>query len=126
NDLIVETVEHRVERTRLAVVVGKSRPPIRDDGRQLRACLGQRDARLHSSDDAVAARAPGFQFVFRERNWLPNIDPLAERAALQIEDRQRKLELRRHDADDGQTAAVEGKLFADQLRIAIKTTLPEP
>src|SRR5215212_950108 len=81
---------------------------------------------LEAGDDAVAAGPARFEFLFGEGDRLPDIDALRECSALHAEKRQRKLEARRHDPDNGEIATVQRDFFADEVRIGIEAALPEP
>ena len=77
-------------------------------------------------DHAVAARAAPLHFGIGEAERLPDIGLLAELRAGDVEERERELEARRHDADDGKGATVRHQLAAEDARIAIKFSPPEP
>src|SRR5207248_7616965 len=65
------------------------------------------------------------QIVLGKGNRFPDVDPLSERAALHIEQGQRKLESLRHDSNDGEAAPVERELLSDELGIGIESTVPK-
>jgi hypothetical protein len=76
--------------------------------------LRDRHALFETADDAVAARTARLELVLGKGDRLPDIDALREGAALDVEEGQRKFEFRRHDPDDGESTAIERKLFADE------------
>ena len=123
--LIVKFVERAAEAGCRLVVIRKSRQPTRDDGIDFRLRLRERHTRLEPADDAVAARTARLQIVLGKGDRLPDIDLLSERAALHIEQGQRKLESLRHDPDDGEAAPVERELLSDEFGIGIEPALPK-
>src|SRR5437016_6086662 len=76
-------------------------------------------------DDSVAARVTNFQFLRGESQRLPDIGSFAKLRTLNSKKWNRKFETRRHHADDGEAATVCDNLTADNLRIAIESTLPQ-
>src|SRR5262249_37171320 len=99
--------------------------PVRDDFVELSLRGYERDARTQARDHSITATAALLHFALRERDRFPNIDTVRKHVALQTEDRNRKLEVRRHNSDHGVTAAVQEQRFSDKHWIGIETPFPE-
>ena len=121
----MQRINRRAELCGRLIIIRELLVPIRDDDVRLGLGLRDRDSRFEAADDTEAARAARLEVVFRKRDRLPHVRALRERSALDAEKRQRELELRRHDPNDGVTVAVHRDLRADELRIGIEAPPPE-
>ena len=125
DDQVVQRINGGAELRGRLVVVRKERMPVGDDCVRLRLRLGHGHAGLQPANDAVAARPARFQLLLGEGDRFPDIGPLGEGSSLHAEKGQREFEFRGHDPNDGEAAAVDGDLCADQLRIGIVPSPPE-
>ena len=110
----------------LRIVVLESGAHSPDDSLEFGLSLLRRNAGREPADHAVAAGAAPFHFGIGEAERLPDIGLLAELRAGNVEERERKLEARRHDPDDGEGAAVSHQFASENARVAIEFSPPEP
>ena len=97
-----------------------------DDSFQLGLRLLGGNAGREAADHAVTAGAAPFHFGVGEAERLPDVGLFAELRAGDVKERERKLEARRHDADDGESAAVGHQFASENPRVAIEFSPPEP
>ena len=109
----------------LSVVVRMLAAHLRVNRLDLRLRLRDRRRRRQSSDNRETARVTRFHLIIGERQWLPNFSAPAKLGPVaEVEKLERKIETLRHHSDNGEGFAVEEKLRADDLWVAIEPALP--
>ena len=94
------------ERRRSRIIARIRALEIRCDGIDLGLGASETHVRPKSRDDPVAPRGARFQILLRKSDWFPNVGATSELRTLHVEQWQRKIELLRHNSDDGKSAAV--------------------
>ena len=93
----------------------------------LRLRMRERYARFQPADDRITTVVANAQLFVRKGERLPDVGAATELAAgAKIKKLQRKIKFRRHDPDHGEAFAVEKQFGAENLRVAVKFSLPEP
>ena len=126
DDLLLEGEKRRAKTVGLRVVVLELRPHSPDDSFQLGLRLLRGNAGRETADHSVTAGAAPFHFGVGEAERLPDVGLFAKLRAGNVEEWERKLEVRRHDADDGESAAVGHQFASEDPRVAIEFSPPEP
>ena len=92
-----------------------------------RLCVREQYPRFQPTDDKITTVVANVYLFVSESERLPDVGAAAELAtSAKIKKLQRKIESRRHDPDHGKTFAVEQQFGAENLRVAVKFSLPEP
>src|SRR6266566_386274 len=99
---------------------------LRIDRFDFRLRLCGRGSRRQAPDHPETPRGTRFHLVIGKGEWLPNFSaPAKLTSAAEIEKPERKIETCRHHADNGEIFAVQEEFRPDDLRVAVKSALPQ-